>query len=123
MPFRDPTMYFTESQHVVSDKDCTVQGDQILFPFKFNASSTRKHRTKFNQDIGKQLMCNKWSIGLIKNRFRLLLDNFPFEKSIFESFLTVIALFVNSHIRRQVIATFSHERILDRSEYYYSGKK
>lgn len=64
---------------------------------------------------------DKWSIGLIKNRFRLFFGYFTLHESLFDVTITVAALLVNYRIRRGVIPPMSEEKMLDRLEHYRLG--
>jgi len=68
---RHPEQYFTGPEHALADTGFQGDGDHIVCPAKSNQARGFPLRGAMNRDIRKQLIRNKWSVGLVSNRFRL----------------------------------------------------
>lgn len=94
------------------------KGKYLNFHFKSRQITRWRHKRNFNKSIRRQRILNKWSIGLIKNLFRLFLEHWPYEKSIFIVMLQVSELFVNFKIRWSIVLPVSHEYMKEGHELY-----
>lgn len=117
-PFKYPTQYFSSNQLVIADLGFTGSGDHIAFPFKRGQGLWFEMRTSYNKDIRRQRIRNEWSIGLVKNRFRIFLGRWPFEDTWFPIIFTVASHLVNLRIRRSGTPPVPMERMLERLQLY-----
>lgn len=73
---REPARFFDESHKAIAIVGFQGKGKNLIFPFKTNQATRRVTKQKFNKPISSQRVRNKLSIILIKNRFRLFLEQF-----------------------------------------------
>lgn len=78
-----------------------------------------KYSIHLNRDVHKQQICNKWSIGLVKNLFRLFAGRYAYKDSLFSILFEVACLLFNWWIRNSDTPPVLLERILARLELYF----